>query len=96
MVREQSDPAQPARCVPSRTAGPEPGGTRRPPKYKVAVVTWLAIYPLITITLAVVQPVLEGAALPLRTLVLTVVLVPLMVFVMVPVLQRVLRGWLSR
>jgi len=73
-----------------------PAPARRPPKYKVAVVTWLAIFPAITLALAIGEPLLKGAPLVVRTLVLTAVLVPLMVFVLVPLLQHVLRGWLLR
>jgi len=59
-------------------------------------VTWLAIFPAITLALAIGEPLLKGAPLVVRTLVLTAVLVPLMVFVLVPLLQHVLRGWLLR
>jgi len=61
----------------------------------MAVVTWLAIYPTITATLAILDPLgLLHLPLPLRTLVLTVILVPLMVFVLVPALMRLLGTWL--
>ena len=66
-----------------------------PPKYKVAFITWLAIYPLITVILYVFGPWLMEMPLAIRTLVLTAVLVPLMVYVLVPGLRKVLRNWLS-
>jgi uncharacterized protein len=66
----------------------------RVPRFKVAVVTWVAIYPALTVTLALFSPVIAPLPLPLRTLVLTVVLVPIMVYVLVPTVQRLLAGWL--
>lgn len=70
----------------------------KPPKrWKMAVLIWLAIYPTITLTLylfggqfALIDP------LPLRTLVLTAVIVPLMVFVLIPLLQKLFAGWLKQ
>jgi antibiotic biosynthesis monooxygenase (ABM) superfamily enzyme len=62
----------------------------------MAFVTWLAAYPTLTALLALSQGLgLTSAPLPLRTLVVTLILVPLMVFVLQPNLMRVanrLRG----
>lgn len=65
-----------------------------PPRYKVAVITWLAIYPALTITLALLGPALMPLPLYLRTLVVTAILVPIMVYALVPGVQRLLAGWL--
>lgn len=66
-----------------------------PARYKMAIVTWLAVYPTITLTVLVLEPLgLLAGPVPVRTLLLTVILVPLMVFVLVPWLTRLLRGWL--
>jgi antibiotic biosynthesis monooxygenase (ABM) superfamily enzyme len=68
---------------------------RQPPaaraaRRKLALVTWLAAYPTLTALLAVSQALgLASAPLPLRTLAVTLVLVPLMVFVLQPNLMRV-------
>jgi antibiotic biosynthesis monooxygenase (ABM) superfamily enzyme len=56
-----------------------------PPRWKFVVVVWLAIYPSLTLLLWL---------LAVRTLVLTTLLVPWMVFVMLPALQRFLAPWL--
>jgi antibiotic biosynthesis monooxygenase (ABM) superfamily enzyme len=64
------------------------------PRYKVALVTWVAIYPALTITLAVLGPPLAPLPLYVRTLVVTALLVPLMVYVLVPAVQRVFAAWL--
>lgn len=65
-----------------------------PPRYKVAALTWLAIYPALTITLALLGPVVAPLPIYVRTLILTGVLVPVMVYVLVPGLQRIFAGWL--
>jgi antibiotic biosynthesis monooxygenase (ABM) superfamily enzyme len=65
-----------------------------PPRYKVAAITWLAIYPALTTTLALLGPVLAPLPLFLRTLVLTAILVPIMVYLLVPGLQRIFADWL--
>lgn len=67
---------------------PKPG--QQPACLKRVFVTWLAIYPAITLLLFLGGPLLEPLPLPLRTLVLTGILVPLMVCVLVPILNRVL------
>lgn len=64
----------------------------QPPRWKVAVLTWVGIYPLITTLLWVLGPVLGGLPLPAVTLALTIVLVSLMTFVVMPALTRAFRG----
>ena len=66
----------------------------RPPRYKLAVITWLGVYPILTLTLALLGPMMENWPLPLRTLLVTVLLVPLLVYVIFPLLNRAFRGWL--
>jgi antibiotic biosynthesis monooxygenase (ABM) superfamily enzyme len=66
----------------------------RPPRYKLAVITWLGVYPILTITLALLGPVMETWPLPLRTLLVTLLLVPILVYVIFPLLNRAFRGWL--
>jgi uncharacterized protein len=65
-----------------------------PPRWKMAVVVWLAIYPAITFVLWVAGPQIASWPLALRTLLITAVLVPLMVFVLLPVIQHLLAPWL--
>jgi antibiotic biosynthesis monooxygenase (ABM) superfamily enzyme len=67
-----------------------------PPRWKTAVVVWLAIYPSITLLLWLVGPAIQGWPLALRTLVITVGVVPLMVYLLVPAAQRLLAPWLRR
>jgi hypothetical protein len=66
-----------------------------PPRYKITLLTWLGIFPLITAILALFGPVvLNRLPLVLRTLVLTGVLVPLMTYVVMPRLTRWFGWWL--
>jgi antibiotic biosynthesis monooxygenase (ABM) superfamily enzyme len=58
------------------------------------VVVWLAIYPSLTLLLWLAGPAIVDWPLALRTLVLTALLVPWMVFVVIPALQRFLAPWL--
>lgn len=64
---------------------------QRPRRHRQALVTWLAIYPSITLVLWLFQPLgLLQLPLPLRTLVLTALLVPMMVYALVPMISRAL------
>ena len=57
----------------------------------------MAIYPLVTLFFGLFGgQIMAIHPLPLRTLVITLVLVPLMVFVLIPLLQRVLGKWLHK
>ncbi len=67
-----------------------------PPRWKTAVLIWVAIYPSITLLFLLFGDLLLQLPVPLRTLVLTGVLVPLMVFVLLPLLQRLFAAWLRR
>jgi antibiotic biosynthesis monooxygenase (ABM) superfamily enzyme len=66
-----------------------------PPRWKFAVLVWLAIYPSLTLLLWLAGPSIVDWPLALRTLVLTALLVPWMVFVMMPALQRFLAPWVG-
>jgi len=68
-----------------------------PKKWKMAIVIWLAIYPLITSIFALLgKQLILIEPLPLRTLIITIIAVPIMVFILIPTLQKLLRNWLSK
>jgi len=67
-----------------------------PPRYKMALVVWLAIYVLITGLQALTGDLLANLPLMLRTFILTAVTVPLMTFLVMPLLTRVFKNWLYR
>jgi antibiotic biosynthesis monooxygenase (ABM) superfamily enzyme len=77
-----------------RAAAPRPAGP--PPRHRFALIVWLAIYPTITLLLELGGPLINDWPLPLRTFALTATAVPLMVFVLLPTLQRAFAGWLTR
>jgi antibiotic biosynthesis monooxygenase (ABM) superfamily enzyme len=66
------------------------------PKHKMLLVIWLGIYPMITLLLSVLGPWLMEIPVPLRTLVLTLLLVPYMVYLAIPTLTRWLGPWLRK
>jgi antibiotic biosynthesis monooxygenase (ABM) superfamily enzyme len=67
---------------------------QRLPRYKLFLLTWLAIYPLITLILYFFAKPLNLLPLPIRTLVLTVVLVYLMTYWVMPMLMKLFHSWL--
>jgi antibiotic biosynthesis monooxygenase (ABM) superfamily enzyme len=60
----------------------------------MALLTWITIFPLITGIVVVTGPLLEGLPLALRLGITTAVAVPLMTWVVMPRVTRLLRGWL--
>lgn len=67
-----------------------------PPRIKMAVVTWLGIYPTVAIILWVLSPVLAPLPYLLRVGVLTGVIVVVMTWGVMPRLTQLLRPWLLR
>ncbi|MEM7592298.1 MAG: hypothetical protein AAF383_12390 [Cyanobacteria bacterium P01_A01_bin.83] len=78
-----------------RTLNRSPSKNNHMPRYKLFLLTWLAIYPLITIILHYFGRYLNLLPLPLRTLLLTGVLVYLMTYWVMPVLVRLFHNWLN-
>lgn len=74
--------------LPSRPGGPAP------PRYKMAVVTWIAVFPLATAIFALTQPLLGGLPTVLRTLVFTLVMVTTMTYFVMPRMTRLFSFWL--
>ena len=69
---------------------------KQPPKWKFAVMVWLAIYPTITLVTFLIGDYIKQLPLPLKTLLLTGILVPLMVFILLPLLRNLLGNWLNK
>ncbi len=68
-----------------------------PKKWKMAIVIWMAIYPLITLIFFVFgKQLINIDPLPLRTLLITIIAVPIMVFILIPTLQKLLHNWLTK
>jgi uncharacterized protein len=73
---------------------PAQPGASPPPPYKMALLTWITIFPLITAIVAVTGPLLEELPLAVRLGITTALAVPLMTWVVMPRVTRLLRGWL--
>jgi antibiotic biosynthesis monooxygenase (ABM) superfamily enzyme len=74
----------------------QPAAAPRPRRYKQALLTWLAVYPTLTLFLAILNPLMEGWPLPLRTLLVVSLMIPTLFWVILPLLNRLFRGWLIR
>lgn len=70
-------------------------GQMRPPRHKLAIINWLAVYPLITLILWAAGPFFGGYPLWVTTLVVSLVLVSLMNFVVMPLMLRLFAPWLQ-
>lgn len=73
---------------------PERPGTPPPPPHKMALLTWITIFPLITLVVLVLEPLIQGLHIVLRLAVTTAVTVPVMTWLVMPRITRLLRGWL--
>jgi uncharacterized protein len=69
-------------------------GIPPPPPYKMALLTWITIFPLITLVVVVLGPQIDDVALVPRLGITTALTVPLMTWVVMPRVTRLLRGWL--
>ena len=66
-----------------------------PPRWKMWLVSIIAVYPLVLAFQALVVPRMAGLPFPLRALMFPLVLLTLMTFVVMPVVTRLLRRWLG-
>jgi hypothetical protein len=69
-------------------------GAAPPPPYKMALLTWAAIFPVITLVVVVLEPLLEELERVPRLAVTTAITVPIMTWLVMPRVTRLLRGWL--
>lgn len=63
--------------------------------HKMVLVTWLAVYPMTTGLQALLDPLTAGLALPIKTLFVTLIMVPLLVMMILPKMVQVLAVWLG-
>lgn len=66
-----------------------------PPRVRMAVVTWLGIFPTVSLFLWFVAPFLMPLPFLLRTAVLTALIVMTMTWVVMPRLTKLMRPWLN-
>lgn len=70
-------------------------GRAEPPRYKRAIVIWIALYPAVVVALSILRPLIGHWPIPLQALALTLVVIPAAVWVLIPLVQRWLHGWLT-
>lgn len=68
----------------------------QPKKWKFAILVWCFIYPAITILSIIVLPPLMLFPAPLRTFVMSLILVPLMAFFYIPFVNKYFYNWLRK
>ncbi len=73
-----------------------PGSSAAPKPWKFALLVGAFIYPVITLLNYFLIPFLMDLALPIRTLIFTFILVPLMAWVYIPFINKHFSGWLRR
>jgi antibiotic biosynthesis monooxygenase (ABM) superfamily enzyme len=69
---------------------------KQAPKYKTALMIWVVIYPTINLIMLLLGDSLNELVLPLRTLIMTIILVPLMVYVLLPLANKIFKNWLTK
>ena len=66
------------------------------PRHKLAFLTWVGAYPVITLILVVLGPAMAAWPLALKTLVVSVLMVGALSWLVMPGLTRLLRPWLTQ
>lgn len=66
-----------------------------PQRYKVALLNWVSVYPLITLLLWAGEPITRRVPVYVTTLVLSLTLVCLLTFVVSPIMMRLFANWLQ-
>jgi antibiotic biosynthesis monooxygenase (ABM) superfamily enzyme len=69
---------------------------KQPAKYKIAILIWLAIYPSINFLFWALRKPLENLPMYIKTLIMTLILVPAMVYIFLPLLNKIFKNWLSK
>lgn len=65
-------------------------------RHRTALLTWAIVYPMITVLLFILEPMIGELPVALRSLVLTVIMVPALVYVAMPYATNRLNRWLTR
>lgn len=65
-----------------------------PPKWKVTLMSWAAIYVLVVALSYVMQALKLNFSIPIAALILTGIIVPFVAYIVAPLLGKVLHNWL--
>ncbi|MFD5465749.1 hypothetical protein ACFWIQ_23370 [Kitasatospora sp. NPDC127059] len=74
--------------TPAAPASNAPTAPRVPSVHRRALLTWLAVYPTITTAFVLLGPHLGNLPVALRTLVMTALVVPVVVYAVMPLLLK--------
>jgi antibiotic biosynthesis monooxygenase (ABM) superfamily enzyme len=72
---------------------PSKPGEPAPPRYKMAIVSWLALFPVVTVIFFLLGRWLNQLPTVLQTLVLTAMMATLMTYVIMPRMTRLFSFW---
>ena len=67
-----------------------------PKKWKFALLVWCFIYPMITLLSIFLMPHLQNLVPPMRTLIVSLILVPLMAYFYIPFVNKRFFKWLRK
>jgi antibiotic biosynthesis monooxygenase (ABM) superfamily enzyme len=67
-----------------------------PKRWKFAFLVWCFIYPLITLLSMTLVPLLSDFPGPIRTLIMSLILVPLMAFFYIPYINKRFFNWMRK
>jgi antibiotic biosynthesis monooxygenase (ABM) superfamily enzyme len=69
---------------------------KAPAKHKMALLIWITIYPTLNLLFWLLGKPLEAFPIYVKTLVMTLILVPLMVYFFLPFLTKTFHKWLTK
>jgi antibiotic biosynthesis monooxygenase (ABM) superfamily enzyme len=67
---------------------------KKPPKWKMALLTWVAVFPMVLILLDLFSKLLPSFPLALKVLFVTITLVTLLTWFLLPNLTKIFKKWL--
>jgi antibiotic biosynthesis monooxygenase (ABM) superfamily enzyme len=82
--------------TPAPDRSPRPGVVAPPTKHQLALMIWLAVFPTLTVLNLVLGDWLRTLSPVLRTFVLATIAVPIVIYGLMPQLQRLRRHVLTR
>lgn len=67
-----------------------------PKSWKFAILVWCFIYPVITLLNFLLGSYLKALPIPIRTLIMSLILVPLMAWIYIPFINKRFYQWMRR
>ncbi|MCL9806976.1 hypothetical protein NAT51_15675 [Flavobacterium amniphilum] len=67
---------------------------KKPPKWKMALLTWIAVFPMVIILLEIFSKLFPSFPLALKVFFVTITLVTLLTWVLMPNLTKLFKKWL--